>query len=33
VRVKSVELSKEPLDGVNYNTVEIGGREFKISVE
>jgi isoleucyl-tRNA synthetase len=33
VRVKSVELSKEPLDGVNYNTVEIDGREFKISVE
>jgi isoleucyl-tRNA synthetase len=33
VRVKSVELSKEPLDKVNYKAVEIDGREFKISVE
>ncbi len=33
VRVKSAVLSKEPLDNVNYKTIEIDGREFKISVE
>ncbi|OLC25126.1 MAG: isoleucine--tRNA ligase [Candidatus Nitrososphaera sp. 13_1_40CM_48_12] len=33
VRVKSAALSKEPLDNVNYKTIEIDGREFKISVE
>ncbi|AFU57519.1 isoleucine--tRNA ligase [Candidatus Nitrososphaera gargensis Ga9.2] len=34
VRVKNVSLSKEPLDNkVNYKTVEIDGREFRISVE
>ncbi len=33
VRVKSAVPSKEPLDKVNYKTVEIDGREFKISVE
>jgi isoleucyl-tRNA synthetase len=33
VRVKSAELSKEPLDKVNYKSVEIDGREFRISVE
>lgn len=33
VRVKSIELSKELLDKVNYKIVEIDGREFKISVE
>ena len=33
VRVKSMALSKEPLDKVNYKTVEVDGREFKISVE
>jgi isoleucyl-tRNA synthetase len=33
VRVKNVVLSKELLPSVNYKTVEIDGREFKISVE
>jgi len=33
VRVKNATLSKEPLDRVNYKTVEIDGREFRISVE
>lgn len=33
VRVKNIMLSKEPLPSVNYKTVEIDGREFKISVE
>jgi isoleucyl-tRNA synthetase len=33
VRVKNASLSKDPLDKVNYKTVEIDGREFKISVE
>jgi isoleucyl-tRNA synthetase len=33
VRVKSAALSKEPLDKASYKTVEIDGREFKISVE
>jgi isoleucyl-tRNA synthetase len=33
VRVKSAALSKEPLTKVNYKTVEIDGREFRISVE
>jgi isoleucyl-tRNA synthetase len=33
VRVKNVVLSKEPTDNVNYKTVDIDGREFKISVE
>jgi isoleucyl-tRNA synthetase len=33
VRVKSAVLSREPLDKVNYKTVEIDGREFRISVE
>ncbi|MEW6604983.1 MAG: isoleucine--tRNA ligase [Thermoproteota archaeon] len=33
VRVKRAQLSKEPLDNVNYKTVEIDGREFRISVE
>jgi isoleucyl-tRNA synthetase len=33
VRVKSAALSKEPLDKVNYKSVEIDGREFRISVE
>jgi isoleucyl-tRNA synthetase len=33
VRVKNVVLSKEQLDKVNYKTIEIDGREFKISVE
>ncbi len=33
VRVKAVVLSKEPLEKVNYNPVEIDGREFLISVE
>jgi hypothetical protein len=31
--VKSAVPSKEPLDKVSYKTVEIDGREFKISVE
>ena len=33
VRVKSAVPSKEPLDKVSYKTVEVDGREFKISVE
>jgi isoleucyl-tRNA synthetase len=33
VRVKGVQLSKEPLVNVAYKAVEIDGREFKISVE
>ncbi|MDQ3884236.1 MAG: class I tRNA ligase family protein, partial [Thermoproteota archaeon] len=33
VRVKAVQLSKEPLINVAYKAVEIDGREFKISVE
>jgi hypothetical protein len=33
VRVKTAALSKEPLDKASYKTVEIDGREFKISVE
>ena len=33
VRVRAAVPSKEPLDKVNYKTVEIDGREFPISVE
>jgi isoleucyl-tRNA synthetase len=33
VRVKNMELSNEPVVNVRYKTVEIDGREFKISVE
>jgi hypothetical protein len=33
VRVKDASLSMEPLDKINYKTVEIDGREFRISVE
>jgi isoleucyl-tRNA synthetase len=33
VRVKTVHLSKEALTNVSYEVVDIGGREFKISVE
>ena len=33
VRVKTAVLTKEPLDNINYKSVEIDGREFKISVE
>ena len=33
VRVKTVHLSKEALTNVSYDVVDIGGREFKISVE
>jgi isoleucyl-tRNA synthetase len=33
VRVKSIELSNEPVMNVGYKAVEIDGREFKISVE
>jgi isoleucyl-tRNA synthetase len=33
VRVKTVALSKDPLDKVNYKLIEIDGREFKVSVE
>jgi len=33
VRVKDASLSKDPVDKVNYKTVEIDGREFRISVE
>jgi isoleucyl-tRNA synthetase len=33
VRVRAAVPSKEPLDKVNYKTVEIDGREFQISVE
>ncbi len=33
VRVKATVLSRDPLEQVNYKTVEIDGREFRISVE
>ncbi len=33
VRVKKAVLSKEPAGSVNYNSVEIDGRKFQISVE
>jgi len=33
VRVRSVVLSKEQLNQVNYKTIEIDGKEFLISVE
>ncbi|HEY8139821.1 MAG TPA: isoleucine--tRNA ligase [Nitrososphaera sp.] len=33
VRVKGAVLSKEPLPNIAYKTVEIDGREFRISVE
>ncbi len=33
VRIKNIALSIEPLDKVNYKSIEIDGREFKISVE
>jgi isoleucyl-tRNA synthetase len=33
VRVKTATLSKEPMPNVNYKSVEIDGREFKLSVE
>jgi isoleucyl-tRNA synthetase len=33
VRVKNVMLSKEPIDKFNYKSIEVDGREFKISIE
>jgi isoleucyl-tRNA synthetase len=33
VRVKNAVPSKEPIENVNYKTVEVDGREFRISVE
>jgi hypothetical protein len=33
VRVKNAVLSKEPLPDIAYKSIEIDGREFRISVE